>query len=159
MASLSTDRFNPAVADMTEHWLDSLAGRFKAVRNINVMKKDSVTAALIAKIGKGAFLDLKENFTNKRLREILLDEYNTEKSIETSNKIIQKYEPVYMKPVSNNGRAHFYAPYKKIGKMSVDTFRFNIIVLWLVSLVLYLVLYFKVFKKVLGSGFSIRMHK
>jgi ABC-type multidrug transport system ATPase subunit len=158
MASLNTDRFNPAVADLTEHWLDSLAGRFKAVRNINVMKKDSVTAALIAKIGKGAFLDLKENFTNKRLREILLDEYNTEKSIETSNKIIQKYEPVYMKPVSNNGRAHVYAPYKKIGKMSVDTFRFNIIVLWLVSLVLYLVLYFKFFKKVLGSGFSIRRH-
>ena len=156
MASLNTDRFNSAVADMTEHLLDSLAYRFNHIRNINVAKKDSVTAALISKMGKGAFLDLKEDFTNRRLREIVLDEYNTEKSIETRGKIIQKYEPAYMKPVSNNGRAHFYAPYKKIGNMSIDTFRFNIIVLWLVSLMLYLLLYFKFFRKVLGSGFSMR---
>jgi len=157
ITSLNSDSFDPSVAEMTEHLLDSLADRFKAVRNINVSKKDSVTAALIAKMGRAAFLDLKEDYTNKRLREIVLDEYNTEKSIETRGKIIQKYEPAYMKPVSNYGRAHFYAPYKKIGNMSVDTFRFNIIVLWLVSLALYLALYFKFFKKVIGSGFSIRI--
>ncbi|MDF1560128.1 MAG: ATP-binding cassette domain-containing protein [Bacteroidales bacterium] len=157
ITSLNSDRFDPSVAEMTEHLLDSLADRFKAVRNINVSKKDSVTAALIAKIGRVAFLDLKEDYTNKRLREIVLDEYNTEKSIETRGKIIQKYEPAYMKPVSNYGRAHFYASYKKIGNMSIDTFRFNIIVLWLVSLALYLALYFKLFKKVTGSGFSFRV--
>ncbi len=156
IALLCPDRFNTAAADRTENLLDSLADRFKAVRNINVSKKDSVTAAMIDKMGKSAFLELKENYTNRRLREILLDEYNTEKSIETSDKIIQKYEPAYMKPVSGNGRAHFYAPYKKTGSISVETFYFNIIVLWLVSLVLYLALYLKVLKKIIGSGFSIR---
>lgn len=159
ITSLNSDRFDPSVAEMTEHLLDSLADRFNTVRNINISKKDSVTAALIAKMGKSAFLDLKEDYTNKRLRETVLDEYNTSKSIETSGKIIQKYEPVYMKPVSNNGRAHFYAPYKKIGTITIDTFRFNIIVLWLVSLVLYLALYFKFFKQAVGFGFSLRIPK
>ena len=116
------------------------------------MKKDSVTAALISKMGKSAFLDLRNNHTNKRLREIVLDEFNTTKSIETRGKIIQKYEPLYMKPVSGNGRAHFYAPYKRIGHTSIDTFLFNIIVLWLITLILYIALYFKILKRAVSSG-------
>jgi len=156
IASLNSNRFDSTVADMTEFLLDSLADRFKAVRNSNVMKKDSVTAALVSKMGKSAFLDLKNDNTNKRLREIVLDEFNTRKSIETRGKIIQKYEPVYMKPVSGNGRAHFYAPYKRIGYTPIDTFLFNIIVLWLISLILYLALYFKILKKVVSPGFRVR---
>ncbi|MCA1741610.1 MAG: ATP-binding cassette domain-containing protein [Bacteroidales bacterium] len=154
IASLNSERFDSTVADMAEYLLDSLAGRFKAIRISNVMKKDSVTAALVSNMGKSAFLDLKNSHTNKRLREIVLDEFNTKKSIETREKIIQKYEPVYMKPVSENGRAHFYAPYKRIGNMSVDTFWFNIIVLWLISLILYLALYFKILKKAVSPRLS-----
>lgn len=156
ITSLTSDRFDPAVADMAEHWLDSLAGRFKSVRNLNMSKRDSVTAALIAKMGKIAFLELKEDYTNRRLREIVVDEYNTTKSIETREKIIQKYEPVYMKPVSGNGRAHFYAPYKKVGNISVETFHFNIVVLWFVTLALYLALYLRFLRRFTGFGFSIR---
>ena len=155
IASLNIGMFDTAVADMAENLLDSLAGRFKDVRNSNLMKKDSVTAALVAKMGKSAFLDLKNNHTNIRLREIVLDEFNTKKSIETRGKIIQKYEPAYMKPVSWNGRAHFYAPYKRIGNRPVDTFLFNIIVLWLISMILYLALYFKILKKAVSPGFGI----
>ena len=53
--------------------------------------------------------------------------------IETPDRIIQKFAPVYMRPVSKYGRAHFYAPYKKIGNITIDTFWFNIIVLWIVN--------------------------
>ena len=107
---------------------------------------------MLTKIGESALIELKNNHTNIRLREIVLDEFNTQKIIETGKKIIQKYEPAYMKPVSANGRAHFYAPYKKIGNKQADTFWFNITVLWLVSLTLYLFLYFRLLKRVVNSG-------
>ncbi|MBE0668236.1 MAG: ABC transporter permease [Bacteroidales bacterium] len=157
ITSLKKDRFSPATADMAEDFLDSLAGQFKSVRNINILKKDSVTAALMEKMGKAAFLELKNRHTNKRLREIMLDEFNPRKSVETQGQIIQKYEPVYMMPVSGTGRAHFYAPYKKIRDRMIDTFLFNIIVIWLVFLVLYIALYFKILKKSVSSGFGISL--
>jgi ABC-type multidrug transport system ATPase subunit len=151
ISSFSKDRFNLVTAEAAENLLDSLAGRFKTIRNNNTAKKDSVANALVVRMGKEAFIELKNDFANKRLTEILLDEFNTQKSVETRGKIIQKYEPVYMKPVSGNGRAHFYAPYKKIGNTVINTLWFNIIVLWLVSLILYITLYFKLLKKAVSS--------
>jgi len=152
IGSIDIGRFDDSVAIMTGTLLDNLADRFKEVRKKNILKKDSVTAALQAEIGDSALIELKNNHTNIRLREIVLDEFSTQKIIETRDKIIQKYEPAYMKPVSANGRAHFYAPYKKIGNKQADTFGFNIIVLWLVSFMLYLFLYFRLLKRAVNSG-------
>ena len=121
------------------------------------MKKDSVTLAMVARMGETAFLELKNDNTNKRLREILLDEFSIQRIIETRDKIIQKFEPAYMKPVSGNGRAHFYAPYKKIGDRQILTLPFNIMVLWLVSMILYLILYAKVLTRIFNSDFSTRI--
>jgi hypothetical protein len=92
-------------------------------------------------------MKLKYNYYNKRLADILLNIEILHKSFETPNRIIQKYEPVYMKPVSKNGRAHFFAPYKLIGNLPIDTFRFNVLVLWFVTLVLYIILYYNLLQR------------
>ena len=134
MASLNINGFNTAVADMEEKYLDSLARQFLIIRKKNIDLKESVEISLLEKLGKEGFQDLKDDYTNKKLREILLDEFNQKKTIQTSDKIVQRYEPVYMKPVSRNGRAHFYAPYKQLGEKRIETLWFNIIVLWLASL-------------------------
>jgi hypothetical protein len=38
-----------------------------------------------------------------------------------------------------------------IGNTAIDTLWFNIMVLWLVSLILYIALYFKLLKKAVGT--------
>jgi hypothetical protein len=48
-------------------------------------------------------------------------------------------------------KAHFYAPKKMVFGYSVDTFVVNVIVLWVMTLLLYLVLYFRLLKKTLES--------
>ena len=150
MASLNINGFNTAVADMEEKYLDSLARQFLIIRKKNIDLKESVEISLLEKLGKEGFQDLRDDYTNKKLREILLDEFNQNKTIPTAVKIVQKYEPVYMKPVSQNGRAHFYAPYKQIGEKKINTLQFNIIVLWVVSLLFYIALYYKIFQKVVN---------
>ena len=115
--------------------------------------------SLVSALGKEGYQDLRDNYTNKKLTEILTDEFNQKKTIETSDKIIQKYEPVYMKPVSRNGRAHFYAPYKQTGSRRIDTYWFNIIVLWVTVILLYIALYFKILQKAVGFSFPVfRFH-
>jgi len=113
----------------------------------------------VSALGKEGYQDLRDNYTNQKLTEILTDEFNQKKTVETSDKIIQRYEPVYMKPVARNGRAHFYAPYKQVGSRRIDTFWFNIIVLWVAALLLYIALYYKIIQKAVGYSFpAFRLH-
>jgi hypothetical protein len=102
-------------------------------------------------------MSLKENYENAKLKEYLLDDFNKNKSIETPDKIIQKYTPIYMKPVSRYGRAHFYAPYKMIGDIKIDTYWFNIAVLWIVTILLYIALYYNALQKAISYLGSFRL--
>ena len=156
MSSLNIESFTPEIADMEDKYLDSLARKFTLIRKHYVQLKDSVTVSLVSKMGKEGFLKMKDDYTNKKLREILLDEFNTRKTIETTDKIIQRFEPVYTKPVSRNGRAQFYAPYKQVGKTRISTLWFNITVLWIVSLLLYVALYYKLLQKAFNVRFTSR---
>lgn len=155
MASLTINRFDIAVAEIEEKYLDSLAQQFLILRKKNIDLKESVEISLLEKLGKERFQDLRDDYTNKKLREILLDEFNQKKTVETSDKIVQRYEPVNMKPVSKNGRAHFYAPYKQLGDKRIETLWFNIIVLWLASLLLYIALYYKLLQKAVNFRFPV----
>ncbi len=159
ISSLSLSGFDPAASQYAEHYLDSIAGHFRSVRKSNILKKDSVSSALVTRLGKAGFIKLKDDYTNNRLREILLDDFSREKIVETKGRYIQKYEPVYMKPVSRNGRAHFYSPYKRIGNLPVDTLWFNVMVIWFTCLILYLTLYHDTIRKTLGFLETMRIRK
>jgi len=76
------------------------------------------------------------------LSEILMNRNSTDKLLETDEMIIQKADPVYMTPSSKIGRAQFYAPFKVLGKKRIDTLVFNIAVIWIMSIVLFITLYF-----------------
>jgi hypothetical protein len=64
-----------------------------------------------------------------------------------------------MKAVSKYGRAHFYAPNKLIGEIRIDTYWFNMLVIWLVSVLLYLALYFNLLKKLMTWFENLRLPK
>ena len=57
-----------------------------------------------------------------------------------------------MDPEGKFIRAHFYAPRKQIFGIYIDTFIVNVIVLWIMTVLLYLALYFRLLKKLLDSG-------
>ncbi len=138
---------------------DSLAGKFNAIRNQNMHLRDSLRMSLVKKMGKEGFLNMKDDYTNKKLLEILLNEFNPEKTIEISDKIIQRYEPVYMRPGAKNGREQFYTPWKQVGNTRISTLWFNVIVLWTGSLLLYITVYYKLLQKAVNLNFPSRVKK
>jgi ABC-type multidrug transport system ATPase subunit len=154
--SLSLEKFNPEVAKSAEKYLDSLAGKFRKLRKIEGERKDSVSRSIETRIGREAFIKLKNDYYNKNLENIVLDRLRINQSIETDSRIIQKYEPGYMKPVAKFGRTHFYAPYKQIGDLKIDTYWFNLIVLWIVTVLLYCVLYYNLLEKLVNRAGNLR---
>jgi hypothetical protein len=102
---------------------------------------------------------LRDEYENKKLISIVLDQVPDEKTYDYKDKIIQKFNPGYMKPTSESCRAHFYAPVKKLGRMEIDTFWFNILVIWLVSVILYVCLYMNLFQKITTFFESLRFKR
>jgi ABC transport system ATP-binding/permease protein len=151
--SLSIEKFDPATAAQTRQYLDSLKNHFKQLRKEAMVLKDSVENS----IGREKLMRLRQSYENRKLSEYLLNVFEKDKVIETSKKIIQKYTPVYMRPVSNYGRTHFYAPFKQIGNLAIDTFWFNILVLWLTVIIFYIALYFNILQKAMTFFSNMRV--
>jgi ABC-type multidrug transport system ATPase subunit len=152
------EKFDSSAAIYTGKYLDILAITFRRKINEAIAKKDTISDLIVAQIGNEEFLKLKSNYRNKQLEFIVmgLERGGGSWSIDQKKRIIQKYMPGYMRPVSNYGRAHFYAPFKMIGNKEIDTFWFNVIVLWFVTFILYIILYFNLLQKIVTFGENLR---
>ena len=95
-------------------------------------------------------MKLKNDYYNKKLDDVVLDRSGVKQYIETDTRIIQKSDPGYMKPTSKYGRAHFYAPYKQLGNLKIDTFWFNILVLVDCNTGMYVALYYKLLQRLIN---------
>jgi hypothetical protein len=140
---------------LTKKYLNILAREFNLRQRQTTKLKDSLTNRIASDgIENEKLVHLKTDYYNNGLASFVLnDEPTLKKSAETPKRIIRKFQPGYMPPTANNGRAHFCAPYKMVGNLKIDTFWFNLIVVWLVSLLLYIALYFNILRKIL-SGFD-----
>jgi ABC transport system ATP-binding/permease protein len=148
--SLSAGHIDSSIYMSAKSHIDSLASHFNRIRKLNRELRDSVSKVIEASIGRQGFLQLKADYYNEELENLVLDRMRKDQTIETESKIIQKYEPGFMMPLSKTGRAHFYAPFKQTGNIRIDTFWFNLGVLWLVTLALYGALYYNLLQKLVG---------
>jgi ABC-type multidrug transport system ATPase subunit len=154
-ASLNEEKFNEVTGIATGKFLDSLRTHFRLMRKMKMAERDKIDEG----IGKERLTYLSSAYENKELEKLLLGDYILKKSVETSDRIIQKYEPGFMIPLSKYGRAHLYAPYKRVGNLKIDTFVFNVLLLWVISLILYLVLYYNLLQNAIGSFENLRFIK
>ena len=157
--SLNPSGFNAEVEESTAGYLDSIKDYFKNKDKHATYVTERIIDSLENDLGTEAYLALREDYENEELRTLVLDMLNRDRILETPGKYIQKFEPGYMKATSKYGRAHFYAPYKYLGNIEIDTYWFNIIVIWLVSLLLYLVLYFNILQKLMTWFGNLRLPK
>jgi hypothetical protein len=106
-----------------------------------------------------AVIELRNRNHNRALSDLLLNRTMINKIEISRNKLIRKKDPIYMVPESKIGRAHLYAPVKRLGNSLVDTLWFNVIFIWITSLILYAVLYFDLLRMLVGYFESIRMRR
>ncbi|HBS87700.1 MAG: hypothetical protein A2W91_15665 [Bacteroidetes bacterium GWF2_38_335] len=110
-------------------------------------------------LGNEAINEMREQHQNINLEDLVLNKQEIKKILETEDRLIQRSDPIYRDPESSIGRAHFYAPYKKIFGISIDTFWFNIFFIWLTSLVIYLTLWHDSIRKLMEVSGRIRIGK
>ncbi|HYX07673.1 MAG TPA: ATP-binding cassette domain-containing protein [Bacteroidales bacterium] len=110
-----------------------------------------------------------ELYTNKRnayqnesLSDIVKKVFEKNKILEYQHHLIQQIDPIYEDPVVSskwNFRTHFYAPRKHFMGYYFDTFWFNMSIIWIFTIILYVTLYYELLKKSLNLFDRINLRK
>jgi ABC transport system ATP-binding/permease protein len=151
IAWLTPDKITPDVITAALEYIESVRKYYIKYYNAANGQKDAIISNLQKEDMKG-FQKLQSDYYNKSLEEFVTDKNEINKIIEYKGELVQKLDPVYMDPGNRFIKAHFYAPRKLLFGVRVDTFTVNVIVLWIITIILYLVLYFRLLRKILDSG-------
>ena len=159
IASLNEKDFNRSAEKEVMKYLSSLKKYFNNKWREGLDAKNKIENSMVIEFGIDGKNRLKDEYVNERLMNLAMDFENPLKRVYTPEKIVQKMYPGHMKTLSRIGRAHFYAPSKMIGNIEIDTYIFDLSVIWFVSLLLYVALYYKVFNRIISAFGNIRMTK
>ncbi len=151
-SNLAPESITPDIIGSAMSYLDNLKKHYNGIANISRATKDALITRFQSE-DKVAYNELKERYANESLEEFVTGGKNdTQMTVIRKGRIVPYYRPIYMEPFSNFVKAHFYSPVKKVFGKPVDTFIINVVVLWFMTILLYLALYFRVLKKILDSG-------
>lgn len=145
--NLNPRSYNEYTSEQLKLYLDTLRSSFRQRSRDMTSRKDSLYKAISNSMGEERFQELRSDNHNENLADIVLNRLSTNKIYDVGYRLIQKADPVFMQPDSKFGRAHFFAPYKRLGKLKIDTLIFNVIVIWFMSFSLFITLYYNVLKR------------
>lgn len=101
-----------------------------------------------------AYEKFKERYHNEAIAEFAKNIAEPHRLIEKDGKLVQKIYPVYKDPDPEHMvdfDAQFYMPAKHFLKVNIDTLIFNVAVIWSMTLVLMLALYFDVLRRIIDG--------
>jgi ABC-type multidrug transport system ATPase subunit len=149
IASVSPERYSISVGNRLNAYLINAKNYFAKQYLSSLAKKDSIYNNLTKTIGKEALINLERQHNNEFLEDLLMNTAHLDMVYRGKDQLIQKKDPIMMRPYSHRGRAHFYAPYKIIGDLEISTFVFNIIFIWAMTAFLYATLIDNTLKKLI----------
>lgn len=140
----------PAYIDACKKNTDSIEKHFIRKKNDVFGKKQELVLELNEKLGVEAAKQFKNRYSNEQLEDMVLNSNVREKTIISGNRIVRKYEPVFISEYCNaKNPTPFYTHSKSFVGMQTETLWYNLIIIWLMAGVLYLVLYFDLLRKLL----------
>ncbi|OFX86750.1 MAG: ABC transporter [Bacteroidetes bacterium GWC2_40_22] len=154
---LTPESFDQEVSDSLSTYLDRLDRHFSRISNISRDIKDRFYT-----LNSANLKDLENDYFNYKLQEIVTKPYERKKILEYNNTLIQNTDPIYLEPAKRGllgFRTHFYTPSKYIFGIKTDTFVFNILVVLLSTLFLYVTLYFELLGKAIRFIENLKFRK
>lgn len=148
---LNIDSFSDFIAINTSDYLDKLLVYYtKMFSDANNRKEKTID--YIENIRPGFYNKQRNAYHNEALSNLVKKIYEKNKIIRIKNHLVQQADPIYEDPVVNgffDFKSHFYAPRKYFMGTYFDTYWFDISVIWIMTLLLYVVLYYNLLRKTL----------
>jgi len=165
--TLQIIEFDRAMADKLKAVLQMI--RDKAYNPIfvaaNERKDSTINAMEQDPSNQLSVVDLKNKYTNEYLESQVKNDMIKDRYVEGNGFLVQQTDPIFAVRNPNNisspfdYRTHFFAPEKHFFGNYFDTMWFNVFVMWTMTILLLIALYFELLKKVIDMLGSIRFKK
>lgn len=167
LAVLGADKF-PEVEKVNDlsQWNDqffdatiTFVHKLKAYYNLLYQNANKSKQALLKEMTstpekRAAFDELKNGYFNEALGIMVKNITTEHRILEHDNEYIQKLYPIYHEPEfpahALDFRAQFYQPTKHFAGVWTDTLWFNVIIIWVMSFLLFIALYFDWLRKMIS---------
>ena len=154
LEKLKPETYNEAVFEDLKAFLDVLRKFYNNRRNKASKQKESyLMAASDTEEKRTAFINLRNDHENERIVYMLRNTAVEERVVRTDDGLVQKIYPIYARNEHPKHpfdfRANFYYPEKHFMGMQVPTKTFNLWVIWSMTIVLFISLYFDALRKLI----------
>ncbi len=147
---INTKDFNPMLADSLLNYLSQIKDYYEKISIKARKKKDKMIIKLDAKDPR-LYLEQQDKYHNEAVADIVKNIY-MKQVVEYDNKLVRQRDPIFRFPEVEHAldfRSHFFAPQKHFLGVYMDTFYFNMIIVWVMTILLYVTLYYDALKKLL----------
>jgi hypothetical protein len=151
----TVQKFTPAFATKLDEFLGAYRKFYQDAYNRVVATREADMAKMEkVKAHNYSLNELKNRYYNESLADLVKNVSEKERIIEYQGKLYQQINPIFVDPRPSGRldyRAHFFAPQKNFLGTMVSTFLFNNMVIWAMTILLYITLYFEWLRKLISS--------
>jgi len=153
VALLKPQTFDSTVYEKTKLFLAQLRQYYSnEATKANKEKEKKIQALKDLYGGDKEYEHFRQSYQNDAIAAFVKNLDEPVRIIEARGRLIQKVYPIYKDPDPEHRidfDAQFYLPSKHFMNATIDTYYFNLIVIWVMSITLYITLYFDVLRKLL----------
>jgi ABC-type multidrug transport system ATPase subunit len=152
MSKLVVGKFDSIALDSTRKLVEHLEKVYNGFASKSQRKYDSLHAFFTRTDGDlNRLEDMRLRYTNSAVIDLVKARIEFPKVVPYGGRLHQRYTPIYFEDHRPSNlfdfRANFYVPTKHFLGQYYDTFYFNIAAIWLMTLILFITLYFDLLKK------------
>jgi ABC-type multidrug transport system ATPase subunit len=149
------EKFTPAFSTQLEEFLEAYRKFYQDAYNRVVATREGEMTKIEKANANGYTLnEIKNRYYNESLADLVKNVSEKDRIIEYEGRLYQQINPIFVDPKPKGPldyRAHFFAPQKNLLGSMVSTFIFNNLIIWLMTIILYITLYFELLRKLVNS--------
>jgi ABC-type multidrug transport system ATPase subunit len=150
-ADMVPEKFDLAMASNIETYLSELNLHYLELFTAANREKSNMIRYLMEH-KKDTYYSWLDTYYNESVSDAVRKIFERKKIVESNFRLVQKIDPVFLDPNPSSEfdfRSHFFAPRKYLFGRYFDTYWFNMSFIWGLTILLYFMLYFDFFRKVL----------
>jgi ABC transport system ATP-binding/permease protein len=156
---LVPSKFSFEIGNSVYDFINELNKYYSQRYTIANTKREGMISYLVKNQGR-VYYAKKDAYDNESVSDQVRKVFEKNRILEYGGHLIRQKDPVFVDPPIRGYwgfRAHFYAPRKYFMGQYWDTYWFNIAIIWSMIVVLYIVLYFDILRRLLTLPETLRL--
>ena len=148
---LTLEELDYSILEELTRFLNKIHDNYRSqFNNVNQAIDERIQERTRTPEKQAEYQQLKNDYHNAYLETFTKNVMAPLPLVRIDNRLVQKRDPVYLDPQDQrllNFRSHFLAPRKHFAGTLYDTFYFNLSILWIFTILLYIALYYQLLPK------------